>query len=42
MREGKAKIQDPCIIGVDLLAKWEAMVDVPRTMLYLGSEAITW
>ncbi|XP_056900058.1 uncharacterized protein LOC130531902 [Takifugu flavidus] len=36
-----ADIQDPCIIGLDLLAKWEAVVDLPRTTLYLGSEAVT-
>ena len=28
-----ADMQDPCINDLDLLAKWEAMVDVPRTTL---------
>lgn len=35
-----ANIQDPCIIGLDLLVKWGAVVDIPRATLYLGSEAI--
>ena len=36
-----ASIQDPCIIGLDLLTKWGAVVDIHRTTLYLDSEAIT-
>lgn len=35
-----AYMQDPCIIVLDLLARGEAMVDVPRAMLYLGAEAV--
>lgn len=35
-----ADIQDPFIIGLDLLAKWEAVLTLPRTTLYLGSEAV--
>ncbi|CAI5657278.1 unnamed protein product [Oreochromis niloticus] len=35
-----ASIQDRCIIGLDLLAKWEATVDVSRAILYLGTEAV--
>ena len=31
-----ADIQDPCIIGLDLLDKWEAMVDIPRTARFPG------
>lgn len=36
-----APIQDPCIIGLDLLTKWGAVVDIHRTTLYLDSEAVT-
>ncbi|CAI5669469.1 unnamed protein product [Oreochromis niloticus] len=35
-----ASIQDQWIIGLDLLAKWEATVDVSRAILYLGTEAV--
>lgn len=35
-----ADIQDPCIIGLDLLDEWGAVVDVSRAALYLGTEAI--
>ncbi|CAI5678294.1 unnamed protein product [Oreochromis niloticus] len=35
-----ASIPDRCIIGLDLLAKWEATVDVSRAILYLGTEAV--
>lgn len=35
-----ANIQDPCIIGPNVLTKWEATVDVPRATLYLGTKAV--
>lgn len=35
-----AQIQDPCIIGLDLLAKWNAVVDVSRAELRLGTAVI--
>ena len=35
-----ANIQDPCIIGLDLLDKWGAVVDVSRATLALGTETM--
>ena len=35
-----ANIPDSCIIGLDLLARWGAMVDVPGAWLFLGTEAM--
>ena len=37
-----ANIQDPCIIGLELLTKWEA-TDMPRSKLALdlGTGAVT-
>ncbi|KAK0135812.1 hypothetical protein N1851_028309 [Merluccius polli] len=32
-----ANIQDPCIIELDLMTKWVATVDVPRSKLYLST-----
>lgn len=35
-----ASIQDIYIIGLQLLGRWGATVDVPRTQLLLGTEAV--
>jgi len=35
-----AHIQDPCIIGLDLLARWGAQIDVSRARLTIGAETI--
>lgn len=35
-----ANIQGLCIVGLDLLTKWGVVVDVRRTTLYIGSQAI--
>lgn len=31
-----ANIQDPCIIGLDLLTHWKALVDVQRNTIHFG------
>ena len=33
-----ANITDPCIVGLDLLQRWGARVDVPNTTIQLGAE----
>ena len=35
-----ADIQDVCMIGLDLLDHWGAIMDVPGACLYLGSHTI--
>lgn len=35
-----ANIQDPCIVVLDLLGKWGAVVDVSRATLSLGTETM--
>ncbi|KAJ3601447.1 hypothetical protein NHX12_032415 [Muraenolepis orangiensis] len=35
-----APIQDPCIIGLDLLARWGAQIDVSQARLTIGAETL--
>ena len=35
-RFSRLTLKEPCIIGLDLRAKWEVMVKVPKATLYLG------
>lgn len=35
-----ADIRDDCIIGLDLLTRWGASVDVPRSLLIFGAETV--
>ena len=36
-----ANIQDECILGLDLLEKWGAMVDVSQAQLHLGADTVS-
>ena len=36
-----AEILDPCIIGLDLLTRWGARVDVSRNTIHFGTETLT-
>ena len=35
-----ANIRDPCIIGLDLLKRWRALVDVSKATITLGTETL--